>query len=35
MAFGRGGGGYRHEHNSWAIGVLQEGKGAKAQRRAA
>ena len=28
MAFGGGGGGYRHEHNSWAIGVLQEGKGA-------
>ena len=24
MAFGGGGGGYRHEHNSWAIGVLRE-----------
>ena len=27
MAFGGGGGGYRHEHNSWAIGVLSEGQG--------
>lgn len=27
MAFGGGGGGYRHEHNSWSIGVLKEGEG--------
>lgn len=27
MAFGGGGGGYRHENNSWAIGVLSEGQG--------
>eukprot|EP00439_Symbiodinium_sp_Y106_P079051 s977_g17.t2 len=27
MTFGGAGGGYRHEHNSWSIGLLQEGEG--------
>ncbi|CAJ1397001.1 unnamed protein product [Effrenium voratum] len=27
LAFGGGGGGYRHEHNSWAVGYLHEGEG--------